>query len=164
MEGQPIGTIEVIQPQPKQEGQQLTLELAVCYPKEKLDPVWDQIKPYVEELANASAGEYNAYSIYNSLLFGVSHLYMGYLNDANRTFVGYLVISFKPDSVHIWQAYIMPAFRHTNVFQMGAGHIEAEVKKTGCRTITFSATKDWSGMIEKIGFVQGNTIFRKELK
>lgn len=149
----PPAPVPVVKP----EDPKLRIELS------RFDEGWPIIKTYVEELAAASAGEYGVYQVAHSLMYGISNLYMGFLNDAAKTFVGFLIVRFEPQHVHIWQAYILPPYRHTNVFEMGAAFIEAEVKKVGGKTMTFSANREWAGIIEKIGFKQGYTVYRKEI-
>ncbi|NKE69905.1 hypothetical protein [Candidatus Manganitrophus noduliformans] len=161
MENQ-VGMIRMAEVVPP-ESPQLHIELAVTFPKDKFDAIWSEIKPFVEELAAASAGEYDAYSVAHALLFGTAHLYVGRLTNPARTFVGYLLIRYEPQSCHIWQAYIAPEFRKTNVFQMGADYIEREFKKMGAKQITFSATREWGEVIEKMGFTRTYTIWRKSL-
>src|SRR3990167_5283554 len=160
MENQVVGAVkraEVVE----SEGPQLIMELAETHSKSKFDAAWAQIKAGVEELASASAGEDDAYSVAHSLIFGLSHLYVGRLNNAEQTFVGFLIIRYEPQSVHIWQAYIVPEFRKTNVFQMGADFIEREFKKVGAKHVTFSATREWGETIERLGFTRTFTLWRK---
>lgn len=162
MENPVVGAVKMAEIVPP-ESPQLVIELAQTYPKERFDAAWSEIKPFVEELAEASAGEYDAYTVAHALLFGTAHLYVGRLMNPARTFVGYMLIRYEPQSVHIWQAYIVPEFRKTNVFHMGADYIEREFKKMGAKHITFSATREWGEVIEKMGFTRTFTIWRKPL-
>lgn len=156
--------VQRIQP-PQQREPRLHVELEVCFPKERFDPVWAKIAPYVEELANQSAGEYHPYVVAHSLIFGASHLYMGYLRDPEKTWVGFMVVKYLQENVHIWQAYVLPQFRHLNLLPEGLAYIEAEIAQIGGKEITFSAiAKEYGPAIEALGFSRGYTVFRKRLR
>lgn len=144
-------------------GSQLKIELTPCRPKSALDETWKAIGPYVEEIAKQSAGEYDPYYVYLELYSERAVLFMGYLDDPAKTFVGYIILKLDPMSVHLWHVYIVPQYRHTNILDIGAAFIEKEVRKMGAKSMTFSATREWEGMIERIGFKRTFTIYRKEL-
>lgn len=147
-------------------GPQFSMELITFSSREVLDRHWETIKPYVAELADASAGEYDPYFVYLDLFSGRSQLYIGYLieADGSKTFVGYALMRLDPGACHLWQVYILEKHRHTNILQMGAEFIEREVRNIGAKHITFSTLREWGDAVEKMGFKRTYTLYRKELK
>lgn len=160
----PLQQVEVYPPPPDRKV--FRLELQVCFPKPLFDESFAIVKPYVEELAKVSGGEYTAYEVGHAIMHGAAHLYMGFLVDPGtqtKTFVGYMIVRYEPRSIHIWQAYILPQYRNTNLLQLGADYFEEEVKKMGGAHISFSTTKEWGPTIEQMGFRQTFIIYRKDL-
>ena len=145
---------------------QFSMELMTFSSRKDLDRTWEIIKPYVKELADSSAGEYDLYSVYLDIFSGRSQLYMGQLieRDGSKTFVGYVLMRLDAGACHLWQVYILEKYRRTNILQMGAEFIEKEVRNIGSKYITFSTIREWGDAIEKMGFQRTYTLYRKELK
>ncbi|MEO2054689.1 MAG: hypothetical protein ABGX83_05260 [Nitrospira sp.] len=140
------------------------LDLVVCSSLKDLKQPWKIISPYVKELADQSMGEYSPSDVAHALLYGVAVLYMGWIKGDPRKFVGFMILRYEPRSVHVWQAYILPEFRGTDAFDIGAKHLIEEIEAFDYRYITFSATKDIARRIAGMGFQPTFQIWRKDLK
>ncbi|MBI5560575.1 MAG: hypothetical protein HY883_04815, partial [Deltaproteobacteria bacterium] len=125
-------------PAPKKENQ-LVMEIIPCL-SPLLSMAWPTIKPLVEELAEKSMGEFTVFDVYKEIYFGSVTLYMGSVVEdkeayesgepTKKTFAGYALVRLEKNSAHIWQIYIMPEYRMTNLFEVGCEWVEQEVRKT----------------------------------
>lgn len=163
---------------------QLIMGLIPCLNERFLKIAWDVIKPYVEELANKTNGEYGIYDIWQSIWNGRCNLHMAYMDSSGRAtpentgelfiehltnpkkdFVGYVITRLDSQSVHIWQVTIMPEYQATNAFKLGYQYLENYLKNIGTPCITFSTQRDgWHKMCLELGFIETYTNYRKVLK
>lgn len=160
---EPLGPVNVPVAVESPSGPQLVIELATTFPKPELDKIWPKISGSVESLAKASKGEFTAYTVYHALLYGTSHLYMGYLDDAEKTFVGFMTVKYGVDAAHIWNLYIEERFRNSNVFDLGLGYLMGELKKMKVPCITASVVGEWSKKLSQIGFEETFRLWRRNL-
>lgn len=155
------------------QGPQLVMEPVPCF-SPLVNMVWPTIKTIVEELARESYGEFESFDVFKEIYFGSAFLYMGYMvedkerydrgEEVKKTFVGYAIVKLDKSSAHIWQVYIVPEYRATNVFEIGYLWIEAEMKKVGARYMSLSAQRAlWGSACQKLGYNETFTIFRKKL-
>ena len=146
---------------------------------------WKLIKPYVDDLANKTQGEYTSYKVKTNLWSGQASLHLGYMDDSGevtadnvgdmvvkhlinnpkKDFVGYIITRLDPDSIHIWQVVVMPEYQNTNAFKLGYGYLEGYFKEIGDMDITFSTLRDgWHKQCQELGFTEIYTVYRKSLK
>lgn len=146
--------------------------------KPMVDTIWPLVSKHIEELAKNSLGEFELSDVYVNLCENsrTSILIGSMINDqeayrkgekVDKKFAGFVVVRMDPPShsYHIWLVHIQPEFRNTNVFEIGYKWIEENIKKYGFKHVTISAFKDTGigTLIDKIGFKETFTIYRKEL-
>jgi hypothetical protein len=161
---------------------QLVLGLLPCQNQYLLNAVAPVILPGLKELAEASMGEFTAYQVMNDILFGAKQLHLGYadrtgirpeqfqetfakmLQEPAKDFVGFSVIEpLRTAGFHIFAVYIVPAFRDTNMMQLGLAYLESEAKKMGSPFISLCTRHDASGAFARVGYVETTSNYRKRL-
>jgi len=177
----PISKEAIIELQKEETGRKavkiLKLKSTPCLIKPMLDMDWAIVKPYVEELAFKSMGDFTSYSTYKELFIGRATLIIGYLLDENdvesfsqgreveKEFVGYIIIKFEETSYHIWQLYILPKYRNAEYLRDGFDEILKDAKNTGAPTLSVSAIKDeFNNTLNRFGMKETFTIYRKDLQ
>ena len=174
----PIMKMPTPAPAPAPTGPQFVLEQVPCLSL-LVNMVWPTIKPYVQELAGESAGEFSEMDVFQEVMYGSAFLYMGYMvKDAEaykkgepveKTFVAYAIAKlntklYGPDTVHVWQACIVPEYRNTNVFELGWMKLREEFTKMGAKKVSLSAKRDnWIHVCQKLGLKETFAVFRGDL-
>lgn len=156
--------------------QKLVLKAAPPY-SPMINMIWPTIKPFVQELADASFGEFTVWDTWLRIFYGPYVLYAGYIVDDidaynagkpyTETFAGYLIILYDKESkgVHIWQAFILPQFRGVELLKEGYSEIEKEFSKMGSPYMSVSASrKDWHDFLRSIGYTETYTVYRKAVR
>lgn len=145
-----------------------------------LDIVLPVIRPGIEEIANKSMGEYDYYSVVQDLLSGAMQLYMAYvdhdgitekefqkafigkLNDPTKDYVGFSIIQLLHTSLHIFQGYVAPEYRNTDVLGLGFTFLESQAKLLGAPYLSFAGVPEWGGM-KDLGFTGTYQMHRKKI-
>lgn len=160
---------------------QLVLDLV---PNHVVDLVFPLMKPYAQDLAEKSLGEYTVYDVYMQARWGTSHLFLGYIvpdveayrsmdlmtrildPKVEKEFAGYVLVkhSFNEKAPHIWQAVIIPKYQGTNILEIGCKYLEEEFRKIGIGEVSMSSLRaGWHDTAAKLGFAETFTIYRKKL-
>ena len=151
-----------------------SLEMRLMKQDALFSPIWTSVVgPIVDSFSVASCGAYSTYDVFLSIHSGASLLYVGNLNDARKTFAGFVVLELlgsriggTNDGPNVWLSYIDPSLRGTQIVFEGAAFIEAEAKKLGAKAIYAVSNNDEIGaLFEKIGFskVVKMVTYRKDL-
>lgn len=150
-----------------------------------LDLGWFFCRDEIANLAKEVGDNYTAIDIYREVYTGSSFLYLSFVlydeeevtpekyqekllevlsQKDKATFLGYFVARLEESNIHIWQAFIKPAYRGTNAFAKGSEYIEKQAKEMGSPSMTFSShLPQWKEMVEKIGFKHHLTLYKKIL-
>lgn len=163
----------------------LLIGIIPCYNELFVQAAWSIIKDEVEKLASASMGEYTAYQIYQKVFFGQAHLYMGFIDYSGKfddehaqayvgekvlkqekeDFAGYMIVQMDSTAVHLLQGYVNPKFADLDILEMAIKFIKEKAKSTGAPYLSFSTfRKGWEGVAKNLGFVEGPTTYRLDLK
>lgn len=151
---------------PESQGPQLIIEPVPCL-SPLVNMVWPTVKPHIEELASQSHGDFTVYDVYKEVFYGSAFLLLGYMVDdkKEKKFIGFVIYKLEKTAAHIWQTFIIPEYRATNVFDLGYRWIESELKKTGAEYISMSIDKgQWHHSMQKLGYSETFTIYRKRIK
>lgn len=171
----------VLQPQAQP---QFIMGLIPCLNRAFLDAVWQVIRPGVEELAQRSNGEFEAYRVWKEVYGGSMHLYMAYadrtgqsvdpkrfqeifvqkLNTPHQDFAGFSIVQFLDTSAHVFAVYIMPEFRQSNLWPLGMKFIEDQIKSIGAPYISVSTGSEHRESMVRYGYMENHVTFRKKLK
>jgi len=173
------GNVVKITPDPEAK---LIMGLIPCANRLYLGVAWPIIQPGVAELAQESLGEWDEWRVFREVYGGTMQLYMGYIDKTNTAqedkfqeifveklktpetdYVGFLILQFLEKSAHIFAAYVMPAYRSSNVLAIGFKYIENEVRKMGAPYISLSTRPDVSGALQSLGFRAQYMTYRKKL-
>lgn len=178
------GNIVVMPPEPvaRPTEAKLVIGLIPAVNRFALDIVWPVIRPGVQEVAQLCEGEWDPYRVWKEVFGGTMHLYMGYLDRTGQAkpenfqemftqrlrnpfedYAGFMAVQFLDTSAHVFAAYIMPAFRNSNIWQVGYDYIEAEVRKIGCPYLSVSMPHSTVESMKRRGFVEVMTNMRKKL-
>lgn len=176
--------IMAIEKPPATKQPHVVIGLVPCLNHLFLDPAWETISEYVDEMSSATDGEYSSYEVYESLFCGRSHLFMAYMNDTDtvseenmqiltlrhlqdkkKNFVGYLIMRYERDSIHIWQGFIMPEYRNTNLPGYAFRFVENEAKRIKAPHITFSSPRSgWGDFCKASGYKEMYSVYRKRVE
>lgn len=176
--------VVTLEKKPVEKKPQVVIGVVPCLNHLFLDPAWETIGEYVEELSRASDGEYTAYQVYESLFCGRSHLFIAYLNttdmvtpdnmqvlalkhlqEKKKDFIGYMILRYEHDSVHIWQGFIAPEYRHTNLPGYAFQFVEDEARRIKAPYITFSSPRaGWGEVCKAAGYKEMYSIYRKRVE
>lgn len=176
--------IKKIEEQNKEVNPSIIIGQIPCEFQAARNVAWDIIRPYVEDFAEKSEGEYKAYHVIESIKASRAFLFMGYINrgapipvdrfqesfagfleKGEKDFFGYVLLRFDLDSVHIWQAYIKEEYQNTDILDNSFKYIEKEMKRYSVPYLTFSSPRlGWSQMCKRLGFKEIYTIYRKKLE
>lgn len=167
---------------PEEPKPQIAIGLIPCLNSYFVEKAWSVILPIVKDFAEKSQGEYNIYKVYRDIFYGGAHLYMAYvtteqvtnenrqkilmdcMDNPSKNFAGYILVRPDPESVHLWQAYIVPEYQNTNVRELGFKYIEEQMKQIGAPYMTFSSLRnEWALMCKKYGFEEVYTVYRKKM-
>ena len=122
------------------------------------------IQKYVEELAAMSKGAYTAPYVHYELCHGIAWLNLVFADKEETKFVGYYIIKRLPDTIHIWQAYVVSEYRNSPLTDEAYKLIEDEAKKIGYKKIVFTSPREgWEVAAKRYGFETGLTEFIKQL-
>ncbi len=178
-----IKTVE--QEQEKKVNPQMALANISCLDLFMLDAAWELIKKIEEEFAESSVGEYTAWEVYLSILYGGRHLFLAYLDPEGKVepkqfrsyvfnclgkkdvknWVGFMVLEFGRTEIHIYQAYIVPEFQNTDAMEKGLNWLKDEARKRGSPALSFDTNRlGWEKVAPQLGFKKTNTRFRVSLK
>lgn len=145
------------------------------------EKAWNLVQPYVDDMANKTNGEYTGYTVKRSLWFGEASLHLAYMDnsgkatkensgemivshlaDPTKDFVGYIITRLDPQSLHIWQVFIMPEYQNTNAFKLGYKYLDEFVKMWNCPDVTLSSQREgWHKQCTELGFTELYTVYRK---
>lgn len=164
---------------------QMTISNISCLDLFMLDSAWELIRKIEEEFAESSVGEYTAWDVYLSILYGGKHLFLAYLDPEGKVapnqfrsyvfnclgkkdvknWIGFMVLEFGKTEIHIYQAYIVPEFQKTDAMSKGLDWLKDEARKRGAPALSFDTNRSgWERVAPQLGFKQTNTRFRISLK
>ena len=145
--------------------------------------IWPVIQPGVAELAQESNGEYEEWQVHRAILdkrYEVLMVYMDrtgtaepekyqeyfakHLETPLQDFVGFAILEpFVKDRAHIFQVYILPQYRNTNILKLGLEFIENYMKTLKRPSLSVCTRADASAALRGMGFKEQYTTYFKKL-
>ena len=159
----------------------LIMGVIPCKDRYWLDLCLPLIRPGVEELAEASQGEFTYYGVASEIFAGTMQLYMAYVNEDPipddkfqevmvgklntpvKDFAGFVIIQLLPTSLHVHQAYLMPDYRNKEILAQGAEIMKKQAKLLGAPRLTMCTRSDVAGALMQMGFKETYTTYSCKL-
>lgn len=162
----------------------LIMGLIPCQNQFLLNAVAPVIMPGLSELVEKSAGEFSVFQVMTDILYGSKQLHMAYIDSTetanedhfqaqfaamlqtpSKDFVGFTLIEpLRNDGFHIFAVWVKPEYQGGNMFQLGLAYLEKQALKMGAPYISLATRHDVSGALERFGFVETTSNYRKKLK
>lgn len=140
------------------------------------EPAWRKIVTYVDELAAASKENFTTLRVREDLLMGIATLHIGYLVDdieaynakqpCKKEFAGYVIVqvSIRENAYHVWQVYILPKFRNTDLLNFGNDYLEKDAKAEGCKWMSLYALRhEVEALAKQKNYTELGVTYRKSL-
>lgn len=151
-----------------------------CKDRFFLDKALSVIKPGVEEIVAMTAGEDTYYKVASELYAGIKQLEMIYLDDEDvpddkeqatvigkllkepsKDYVGFGILELWANSLHVYQAYLLPQYRGVHFLQQAYANLEKQARLLGAPYISVCTKR--APEVARFGFVETYTTYRKKL-
>jgi ribosomal protein S18 acetylase RimI-like enzyme len=134
----------------------------------------------IEELVNITGGEDTYFNVTAGLFNGTKQLLMIYENTENiepekeqlsvlrklfsedgANYVGHIIFELWPQSLHIYQAYLLPQYQGQDIVRQLYEKMEKETRLMGAPYMSFATTR--TDQAKHFGFVEVYSMYRKKM-